>query len=399
MSEEKLLEEILKSSLSSDTSDTLESQFKQRLDELEISLNQAESWLGITKKSLSNIFDGTAKTLSVTNLLKIGDFLGYSSTRQLLQAYVGSLSQEAIADLERANRAKYIVENFDLAGLKEVGFISQNKDFDEIESRVRSFFGLESIFDYDTSSKSKGNPNQKMISFWLASAREYFKKLNNPNDYDRKALVNVVGKIKPYCQDDKRGLITVAQALFKVGVTVVYQPYIPNTHIRGATMVVDGKPCIIITDLRKNYGTLWFALMHELFHVLYDLENIEAMSSHVTDEASPDLLVNEYRADEFARNYFFGPESIAYIKPFIGNHVLVKRQAEKHQIHHSIIYNNFAWEMQRQKKNYWPLATKYSPKIDDVLQGFNRSLWEWESIAKEAVDVRETLYSLKTRNS
>jgi len=401
MSDIQLLEQILQSALLMDSGDDLRARFKSRLDDLDISFNQAESWLGITKKSLNNIFDGKAKTISVTNLLKIGDFLGLNDLNTLLEIYVSNLPKEAIADFERANRAKYIVQNFDIAGLKDVGFLSQTKDFNQIEDRIVGYFDLDSIFDYESNvgvvfSRSKGNPNQKMINFWLASARKYFHDLANPNDYNRDHLVSIIKQIKPYCQDEEKGLIIVTQALFKAGVSIVYQPYVPNTQIRGATIIVNDKPCIIITDLRKNYGTLWFTLMHELFHVLYDLEEIKSMNGHLSDEKSPDLLIKEYRADEFARNYFFGRESINYIKPFIGNHGLVIRQADKHEIHPAIIYNNFAWEMMKtKKKNFWPLVNKYSPDISGLLKKINRSMWDWENIAKEAVGVRETLHSLK----
>ena len=49
---------------------------------------------------------------------------------------------------------------------------------------------------------------------------------------------------------------------------------LPKTQIKGATFVINNKPCIVITDFNKNYGTIWFSLIHELHHVLFDLDSI-----------------------------------------------------------------------------------------------------------------------------
>jgi len=63
--------------------------------------------------------------------------------------------------------------------------------------------------------------------------------------------------------------------LFNIGITIVFQPSLPKTQIRGATFLINDKPCIVITDFNKNYATIWFALIHELHHVLFDLETID----------------------------------------------------------------------------------------------------------------------------
>ena len=114
-------------------------------------------------------------------------------------------------------------------------------------------------------------------------------------------------------------MLTVFRALYNVGVTVIFQPMLSRTQIRGATFLINNKPCIVVTDLHKSYPTIWFSLIHELHHVLFDLEELEKVKYHLTGE--PDLfLMQEDKANEFASEYLISAEKLRYIEPLIHNH-------------------------------------------------------------------------------
>ena len=87
-----------------------------------------------------------------------------------------------------------------------------------------------------------------------------------------------------------------------MGVTVIVQTQLLTTQVRGGTFIINGKPCIVLTDLFKKYPTIWYTLIHELHHVLYDLETISLTNFHITGD--PDLFLIEEKADDFAREYF-----------------------------------------------------------------------------------------------
>jgi HTH-type transcriptional regulator/antitoxin HigA len=99
-----------------------------------------------------------------------------------------------------------------------------------------------------------------MKDFWIKSSYKYFELIDNPNDYSRQNLVELIPKIKPYTQNVETGLLTVFQALFNIGITVVFQPSLPKTQIRGATFLIKNKPCIVITDfntgITQRFGLL-----------------------------------------------------------------------------------------------------------------------------------------------
>jgi|WetSurMetagenome_2_1015567.scaffolds.fasta_scaffold09128_7 hypothetical protein len=54
-------------------------------------------------------------------------------------------------------------------------------------------------------------------------------------------------------------------------------------------MVLEGKPCIVITDMNKKYHKLWINLLHELYHVVNDYDILENIHYHISDSESPDF--------------------------------------------------------------------------------------------------------------
>ena len=285
MDEQSLLDEFYKMLTPVDVwegkADSIKTIFEARLAQHGITQNQAEKLLNMQKRSLEGILDGSAKRVDVVNLLKLGQFLGLK-TDHLFKLFLSDLPADMIGEIEDAKKKAYILSNFDIKNLAKANFLESKTDFDEIEKRVVKFFGLNSIFDYSVAqtipafSKTRKSESTLMREFWVRSAYTHFESLKSPAVYDRKKLVELISKIRPYTMNVASGLRTVAQALYNIGVTVIYQPSLPTTQVRGATFIIDGKPCIALTDLNKRYSTLWFALLHELHHVLYDFDEIQS---------------------------------------------------------------------------------------------------------------------------
>src|SRR5690606_20767284 len=140
-----------------------------------------------------------------------------------------------------------------------------NDSLETLKNRICDFFDLESIFDYDRSDalyrRTKKAFSDKMKDFWIKSNYKYFELIDNTNEYNRKELIELFPNIKPYTQNVENRLLTVLQALYHIGVTVVFQPLLPKSQISGATFLINDKPCIVITDFNKNYATIWLALI------------------------------------------------------------------------------------------------------------------------------------------
>jgi len=211
-----------------DNPPTLKELYELKIGELGLSQSQVENILSIDKKTLHSILNQDAKRVDFTSLVKIGAFLGLSFD-ETLKLFTASMALEQISDIEKARRAIFIAENFDVKTLKKIKFLKSVNDFEHIEEKIKTFFQLESIYDYDVGtafSRTKRTYNNKMLDFWVKSAHTYLQKINNPNEYNRNSLKELIPKIKSYSRNTEHGLKIVVKALYAIGITVIFQPYI-----------------------------------------------------------------------------------------------------------------------------------------------------------------------------
>lgn len=389
-----MINDILNKSFSHEGS-SLDDLFTKRLESTGLTKTQFEKLSGMQRRSLDAILYKTSKQTDIVNLLKVGEFLEIDF-EELFVLHFKDRPREEIGELQDAMDITFVNKFFDLKTLSILGFIKKDESLDELKKRICNYFDIDSIYEYDRElnealySRTKKSFSDKMKDFWIKSTYKYFEIINNPNEYSRERLIELIPKIKPYTKNVESGLLTIFQALYNIGVTVVFQPMLPKTQIRGATFVINDKPCIVITDFNKNYGTIWFSLIHELHHVLFDYDIIGDLHYHLTGE--PDLfLLQEDQANEFASEYLLSSDRMRYIEKMIHNKVMVERFAKECQIHPSIIYTQYQWRQSILGKNYWGAFKEYMPNIDNVTKKLNVANWDIETIKEAAQKIKELL--------
>jgi Zn-dependent peptidase ImmA (M78 family)/DNA-binding Xre family transcriptional regulator len=355
----------------------LQDLFEQKLADKDITKNQALNILGIDHKTLSSILKGDSKKIDAVNIHKLADFLviPYNDIVQKYFELISNTDQESIA---LSKKRSFIVNNFNIASLKKIGLIDTISDFDHIENRINSFLGYDSIFEHQKHiitaafSTGKRKTNKENLSLWYAAACQSLEKTHNPYEYDRDALKDFFPKIRWHSMNIENGLLEVAQALFKLGITLIIVPKLTtDLHVRGATLEFRDKPCIVLTKYTKFYATMWFALLHELFHVLYDWEEIRNHRYHISGETES-MKINESEADNFARQYLFSDEKMNIVKSHINEPRYVKYFAEQNHVHESIIYSFYSWD--NSEDGTYGKFDKYAcPAFDNLLQNFNAS--------------------------
>lgn len=374
---------------------------KEKKDEFNLTNLQLANFLSIDKSTLDRLLtrieSGETKSIDFIQILKIAQFFGVE-LGLISKYYVASLKPAQVGEIDKARIAKYIIEQFDIDGLKNIGFIKDKNDIKAIEQRITTFFGLRSIFDYDKInqvslfSRTKNKSDDKMREFWLNSAVYQFEKINNPNRFDISTLKVLVTKIRSHTTNEKSGFLRVIKALYNIGITVIIQPYLIKTQVRGATMLVNNKPCIIITDYNKSYPTIWFALMHELYHVIFDLEILQSLKYHMTDKTSSDFtLANEELANIFARDLLFPLKNLEFVTPFITSEALVNEYAINNNIHPSIIYSFYCYERNKAGKNVYSKFMKYIPTSEKLLTAVQSNPFESINITDGIDKIKEIL--------
>jgi HTH-type transcriptional regulator/antitoxin HigA len=367
----------------SKTNVSLSELFDSKLAELKLKRTNVQNLLGIPSRTLKGILDGTQKMVDVTNIKKLADFLQLPE-EQVYKLYSDTIQQKlGLASGVTQHKIKFIKENFNLIILKKAGLIDSLTDFDHIEKRIVARLGYKSIYEYQNpnidvafSSGVFKPKNLQARMFWLRTAMNLLEEINNPNEFDRDGLIKFIPNIIWHTQNVEKGLTEVIKVLYKLGITVVYQPPLQGLQLRGATLSINDKPCIVLTNYQGFYPTLWFCLLHEIFHVLFDFNDIKKGQYHLTDDENDELSVRERedQADNFAREYFFSRAKLVAIKPLLHNFYAVKRCAAENHIHVSFIYAFAAFDA-RNDRSYWARAKKFSPPVTEAVLkiGYNWS--------------------------
>ena len=393
MSIENLLNAIF-----SDSEINIKDVFDKKISEYNLSKTKALKLLNIDKDVFEEILNGTAKQPNLIHIVKIAEFLDID-VNNFINVVLKNQSIENIASIDNARKATFIVKNFDVKALTKLGFFDSDFNTENLVEKVLNYFGYLTISEFEQQlneplySRVKKNHSDKMKDFWIKSAYQTFRIINNPNNYNRERLKDLIVKIKPYSQDVSNGLLTVTRALYNIGVTVIFQNYLSTTQVRGATFIINEKPCIVITDFNKNYPTLWFTLLHELNHVLFDFDLIEKSSYHLSDDK--DLFLIEDKANEFARNFFMSEDKFHYIKRYINNSYLVSKFANEIEVHPSIVYSFFIWyQKELYEKNYHAAFKEFYPDYSNAITKLNPITWNEASI-KEASEKIKLVLELK----
>lgn len=352
--------------------ETLDELFAQRLESLDVPKTTALNIMGMSVRTLDGILSGEQKMLDYTQLIKLSNFLGVE-IEQVATLYLEKVKEVHSVgnDISRTNEmVEFINEKFNLAELKKVGLIKSLKDYDEIIKSICNYFGLKNIFEYSEPdlnvafSSGKRAKRNCSVQNWMYLAEQTCIELRNPNRYSREALIDYFPQIRWQSMDVENGLVNVIQHLFQLGITVVFIPSFPSLHIRGATFEVNDKPCIALTDYVGFYPTLWFALVHELYHVLFDWDEIKLSNYHISQEDQRSMdsqSQNEIEADNFAREYFFSKEKTREASFFINNQESIRQYAISNNVDPSFVYVFYAFDALDTDKYAWGRAKKMNP--------------------------------------
>lgn len=388
----KIIDLSIQSTEKWDSSTSLKELYERKKGNMNLSDRQIQKMLGIQKKALDAILDGEAKQINFINIIKLAHFLGLS-INDITKIYVPEMSAEQIGEIERARVAGYITEFFDVETLSKMRFLKRDASAHDISEKLKTFFALDTIYNYSDNisntafSRTKKDSNDLMRFFWVRSALTQFEIIANPYEYDRYGLIKLMPRIRPFTRDEEFGLIKVAKALYAVGITVIFQPTVEKLQVRGATMSVNGKPCIVLSNLNNRYPTLWFALLHELYHVLYDFEDIADMVYHITEDVQKNLfLMNEEKADDFAQQYLLSDTRYKFVRGYISSKLQVAKVAKEWGVHPSVVYSRHCYET-----NEWAFYSKHIPKMDKALKLLNTHPFEQESLVESANKIKEII--------
>lgn len=384
--------------------ETLEDFFVHKLESLDIPKTTALNIMGMSVRTLDGIISGEQKMLDYTQLIKLANFLGLDLERTAT-LYLEKVNEvhNVGKDISLMNeKIEFVNEKFNLAALKKVGLIKSLTDYEDIIKSICNYFGLNNIFDYSEPdinvafSSGKRAKQNCSVKNWMFLAEQACIELRNPNPYNRETLIDYFSQIRWQSMDVENGLVNVIKQLYQLGITVVFIPSFPSLHVRGATFVVNDKPCIALTDYVGFYPTLWFALVHELYHVLFDWDDILLSNYHISQENQQSLYSqsqNEIDADSFAREYLFSREKTQEASSFINNHEFIRQYAISNNVDPSFAYVFYAYDAPKTDKYAWGRAKKLNPNIEKLISKLQHDFEASYSFGDHIKKMRNKIYN------
>jgi len=199
------------------------------------------------------------------------------------------------------------------------GWIDKASDIDQLKKQVSEFWGIEE-FDpasiknvleyYQRKSDAYNQFNASYSATWLQMARKVASGFGVPV-YNRKALEALYDDIHTFTNSDG-GIEDFISELNNCGVKFIVLPHLDKTYLDGAAFYDGENPVIVFTGRYKRIDNFWFAVAHEIAHVLFHLnEQTPYILDNLKEENEDD---KENEANRIASEKLRHPEILEYLK-------------------------------------------------------------------------------------
>jgi addiction module HigA family antidote len=287
---------------------------KEYLDERKINQKELSQRIGASERHLSQLLNGKTrlteemalKLEKVISDVSAGYWLNYEAKYQEYLA-----REEEKADLKNLD-LKEIARRF------HFGEVFGNTDLSLVDQAIEmlKLLGVSGFAQYKNAipkytaafMEDGGEPEAMVV--WLRLCEEDAEEQNRDLadlSYSKKALERSLGKLKKIALNDncEASLKSCRKLLNQLGIYLVIRPAIVNAKIRGVIDTINGHPAIIVSGRYKTHDNVWFAMIHEIAHLLLHYSH-KHQRVFVDDEG--DGADREAEANVFARDFFVSPE-------------------------------------------------------------------------------------------
>ncbi|REB04765.1 addiction module antidote protein, HigA family [Sporosarcina sp. BI001-red] len=288
---------------------------KEYLEELGMSQKECAKRLGVSEKHISNLLNGKSrlteevaiKLENIVHDIPASYWLNYESKyREHLkreEMYSKNYSVEQLINFSKRFKFNTIFNGLDWDLAKQANEmlkllrISQFEQFDEVYSNLNVDF-------------MEDGGETEAIAIWLSLASEEVeiqnKDLSNIS-YSKEKLTESLGKFKLLSlnNDYENSLRSARKLLNRFGIYLVFYNALENSKVRGALTTYKNNPAIYLTGRFKTHDHVWFALMHEIGHLIkHYIPNEPIVTLENELKLKPDNDTKEEEANEFARDFF-----------------------------------------------------------------------------------------------
>lgn len=346
---------------------------KEILEEFEMTQNEFAQRMGTTPKTLSLLINGLC---SITS--DLADKL----------AYITGVSAESWLNMQRSfdvevakqerkawlKEQEYYLKLLDYNYFKEADVpIKAGNNEEKIANLCRYFrisdLSLLKRVDFLVNFNSDTYPMTESelvcAQAWLQTALNHSRRIKC-RAYDSEKLKASLPLLRALTLKRPAEFIPEIEGILaECGVTFVLLPYLHGSNIHGAVRWFNNKKVMIaMNDKDYSAETFWFALLHEIKHVLQK----KLTTVFISCSGNRSMMLNEkleHEAEKFAADFFIpGKHFSNWVKEENYSYEEVLKFAAKYELHPGIVVGQLERCLQRELPHLAELKEKY--KIEYV---------------------------------
>lgn len=292
---------------------------KEYIDEQGITQEELAKRLQTTPKYVSDLVNGRAN-LSEEMVLRLSIVFGTSTKMwlNLNQRYIEKKLE--IEKRKRIDEECELVRKIDYKFWVDLGLVKKTRIATEKVEELQRYFKVASLsvlnqrdflVQYRTSVSEVTDINVINANAWVQTAINIGTQME-VTAFNKKKLTEAIPAIRNMTiQNPETVYPELKERLASCGVALVLLPNLKNCGVNGAVKWLGKEKVVLaLNDRRKYADTFWFALFHELGHVLQQRIKVLLVSEKNKDGLAVDEVIQklEIEADLFSRNTLI-PES------------------------------------------------------------------------------------------
>ncbi|MBK5201272.1 MAG: ImmA/IrrE family metallo-endopeptidase [Spirochaetaceae bacterium] len=283
---------------------------KDYLEENNITQKELSISIGMSEKHISNVLKGKSRVTEefalkiekVMPSIKADYWINYESKFQL-----DLMRQKELYSLENLN-LKEISHQFHFSEIFKGLKLSLSEQAVEMLKilKISNFDLFENKYGNICVDFMEDGGEKEAIAIWLNLCREEIEIQNNDLNqvrYNKIFLINSIKNFKLLALNDtdsEKSLLSCRKLFNELGVYFVVYEANRNCKVRGALTSYKNKPTIYISRRGKRHSYIWFAIFHEIGHLIlhYDKNNKKDIKILLDN----DISQKENEANTYARN-------------------------------------------------------------------------------------------------
>lgn len=288
---------------------------KEYLDEKRITQKELSHRTGISEKHISNVLNGRSR-LTEDFALKLEKVMPEVPASYWLN-YECKYREHVAREKEIYN-----LENTDLNMIakkfrfKDV-FKGLNLTITEQAVAMLKTLGISDFANFDAAFQSfeaefmEDGGEREAIAIWMSLCKDEIEVQNEDLSniqFSKAQTESNLQRLKNIANNDNlsASLKSCKKLCNALGIYFVICEAIPGCKVRGVLTTYKGNPAIFISCRFKKHDYVWFAIIHEIAHLLLHYQKNDTFISYGDDVN--DSRDKEKEANQFTRDFFINPE-------------------------------------------------------------------------------------------